>query len=132
MARDIRSYCATCKMCMRTKPSRSKTQGLLHPLDVPEGRWKHITMDVVMSLPETKPHRHNAVMVIVNRLTKGITASRLNQQPQRRPQRSFSGITFNVFMDFQCLLYSKFTSKFWAKLLDLQDTKLKPSYAFKS
>lgn len=55
---------------MRTKTSRRKDPGLLHPLKIPEGRWKHITMDFITSLPDTKLHKCNAVMVIVDRLTK--------------------------------------------------------------
>lgn len=135
MARDIRSYCATCEMCMRTKTSRSKAQGLLHPLEVPDGRWKHITMDFVTSLPETKPHRHNAVMVIVDRLTKRAhfiaTKSTATAQDTAKLFRDNFQRLHGLPVSIVCDRDSKFTSKFWTKLLDLQDTKLQPSSAFK-
>ena len=39
------------------------------PLEVVEWKWEHVTMDFVTHLPRT-PRRHNAVWVIVDRLTK--------------------------------------------------------------
>ena len=43
--------------------------GLLQPLEVVEWKWEHITMDFVTHLPRT-PRKHDAVFVIVDRLTK--------------------------------------------------------------
>ena len=39
------------------------------PLDVPEWKWDSISMDFVMSLPNT-PRGNNAIWVIVDRLMK--------------------------------------------------------------
>ena len=41
----------------------------LHPLYIPECKWKKITMDFVLGLPRTFK-KHDAVWVIVDRLTK--------------------------------------------------------------
>ena len=43
--------------------------GLLQPFEVVEWKWEHVTMDFVTHLPQT-PQRHDAVWVIVDRLTK--------------------------------------------------------------
>ena len=48
---------------------RQKPTGLLQPLEVAEWKWEHVTMDFVTHLPRT-PQKHDAVWVIVDRLTK--------------------------------------------------------------
>ena len=42
---------------------------LLQPLEVAEWKWEHVTMDFMTHLPQT-PRIHDAVWVIVDRLTK--------------------------------------------------------------
>ena len=41
----------------------------MQPLPIPEWKWEKITMNFVMKLPRT-PRGHNAIWVIVDRLTK--------------------------------------------------------------
>ena len=43
--------------------------GLLEPHDVPMSKWEVISMDFVVGLTLTS-HRHNAILVIVDKLTK--------------------------------------------------------------
>ena len=43
--------------------------GKLQPLKIPEWKWEKITMDFIVGLPRTF-RRHDAVWVIVDRLTK--------------------------------------------------------------
>ena len=43
--------------------------GLLQPHDVPMSKWEIISMDFVVGLPLTS-HRHNSILVIVDKLTK--------------------------------------------------------------
>ena len=47
MTRDAREYVRTCDICQRTKMETHQPRGLLHPLPVPDGKWTHITMDLV-------------------------------------------------------------------------------------
>ena len=56
-------------MCQQVKVEYQKLVGLLQPLEIPEWKWEHITMDFVTHLPWTS-RRHDAVWVIMDLLTK--------------------------------------------------------------
>jgi len=47
-----------------------KKAGELHPLKIPEGPWKEISIDIIGLLP--KSNRQDAIIVIVDRFTKMI------------------------------------------------------------
>ena len=46
-----------------------RPSGLLQPLEIPDWKWEHITMDFVVGLPRTQKG-HDTIWVIVDRLTK--------------------------------------------------------------
>ncbi|KAE8963300.1 hypothetical protein PF011_g29084 [Phytophthora fragariae] len=135
LAKTVRQYCISCEMCMRTKSSRQKSSGLLHPLDIPEERWKHITMDFVVRLPVTKLHKFDSILVIVDRLTKRAhfiaTKTTATAQDTAKLFRDHYQRLHGFPVSIVCDRDSKFTSKLWTHLLQLQDTKLSPSSAFK-
>ena len=56
-------------MCQQVKAKHQKPAGPLQPLEVAEWKWKHVTMNFVIHLPQTQ-RRHDALWVIVDRLTK--------------------------------------------------------------
>jgi transposase InsO family protein len=45
IAADTRAFVTSCNTCERNKPSDFRTQGLLHPLPVPDDRFASISMD---------------------------------------------------------------------------------------
>jgi hypothetical protein len=51
------------------KAEHKRPAGLLKPLEIPEWKWEHITMDFVVGLPCT-PRGKDAIWVVVERLTK--------------------------------------------------------------
>ncbi|XP_071909779.1 uncharacterized protein [Coffea arabica] len=51
------------------KAEHQKSSGLLQPLEIPEWKWEHITIDFVTGLPRSQMG-HDAIWVIVDRLTK--------------------------------------------------------------
>ena len=51
------------------KVERLKAGGLLHPLEIPDGKWESISMDFITGLPTTN-RGHDAIWVIVDRLTE--------------------------------------------------------------
>ena len=69
MKRHIGDFVQRCLTCQQIKAKHQKPAKLLQPLEVAEWKWEHVTMDFVTHLPRT-PQRHEAVGVIVDRLTK--------------------------------------------------------------
>ncbi|KAJ9551398.1 hypothetical protein OSB04_015443 [Centaurea solstitialis] len=69
MKLDVASYVEKCVTCLQVKAEHQKPYGSLQPLDIPEWKWEHITMDFVTKLPRTL-RGHDTIWVIVDRLTK--------------------------------------------------------------
>ena len=69
MKRHVGDFVQRCLTCPQVKAEHQKPTGLLQPLEVAERKWEHVMMDFVTHLSWTQ-RRHNAVWVIVDRLTK--------------------------------------------------------------
>ena len=69
MKRHIEDFVRRCLTSQQVKAEHQKPVRLLQPLEVAEWKWEHVTMNFVTHLPRT-PQRHDAVWVIVDRLTK--------------------------------------------------------------
>ena len=69
--RHVGDFVRQCLTCQQVKAEHQKPAKLLQPLEVAEWKWEHVTMDFVTYLPWT-PRRHDAVWVIVDRLTKSV------------------------------------------------------------
>ena len=70
MRKRIARYLANCDTCARIKPVRHATYGLLKPMQVPVTHWSSVSMDFITGLPKSGPQQHDAIFVIVDRLTK--------------------------------------------------------------
>ena len=66
MKRQVGDFVRLCLTCQQIKAEHQKPAGLLEPLEVAERKWEHVTMDFVTHTPQI----HDAVWVIVDRLTK--------------------------------------------------------------
>ena len=64
-----RGLCSTMPHISAGKGWAPKASRALQPLEVAKWKWEHVTMDFVTHLPRT-PQGHDAVWVIVDRLTK--------------------------------------------------------------
>ena len=69
MKKDVHEYVAKCLTCLQVKAEHQKPTGQLQPLPIPGWKWEHVTMDFLTGLPRTE-QRHDAVWVVVDRLTK--------------------------------------------------------------
>jgi len=109
--------------------------GHLNPLDIPASRWMDICMDFMIKLPVTEYTGYDAIMVIVDRLTKRAhfiptftnAAAESTAQLFVAQYQRLHGLPRSIISDRD----SKFTSKFWSSIMALQETSLNVSTAFK-
>ena len=66
---DVRTFVTTCASCQRVQLRKTKTPGLLQPLQVPTRTWSSIRMDFITQLPVTRSGM-DAIVVFVDCLTK--------------------------------------------------------------
>ena len=71
MKRHVGDFVQWCLTCQQVKAEHQKPIWLLQPLEVAEWKWEYVTMDFVTHFPHTQ-WRHDAVWVIVDRLTKSV------------------------------------------------------------
>jgi hypothetical protein len=115
------------------KAEHKRPAGLLKPLEIPEWKWEHITMDFVVGLPRT--HRgKDALWVVVDRLTKSvhfIPMKMTNSAEELVPLYMKEVLRLHGVPKF-IISYqdSKFVSKFWQSLHNALGTKLSLSVTF--
>jgi hypothetical protein len=128
MARDVEEFVATCEVCQRTKPAVAP-QGIASPLEVPAGRWKVVSLDIVTGLPKSEGSDHDCVVTFTDRFSKqayfcsakfdGLTAEGVAELYIQHVYR-VQGVPSIILSDRD----SKFTSVFWERLFELLGTKL--------
>jgi len=67
--KDTIQYVSTCEICQKAKPSNVR-YGLLSPLPVPDKPFQSITMDFIVSLPVSGKQKYDAILTVVDRLSK--------------------------------------------------------------
>ena len=70
MRKTIARYITNCDTCARIKPLRHDASGLLKLIQVPVTHWSSVLMDFITGLPKSGPQQHDAILVIVDRLTE--------------------------------------------------------------
>ena len=101
--------------------------GLLQPLEIPEGKWKSISMDFIVGLSNTQ-RGHDAIWVVLDCLTKmakfiptKATMSTLKLARLFVDQLYFLyGLPSSIVSDRN----RKFNSQFWQTIFTKLDTKL--------
>ena len=64
----VRKYVRACRIYIRGKTSYVKKQGVLRPLPIPMQRWRDISINFVVNLPNSNGFTN--IIVVVNRLIK--------------------------------------------------------------
>ena len=64
----VAQFTHNCHSCQRSQAPRDKYNGLLHPLPIPEQRWKDVSMDFITGLPDV--NGRNAILTVIDRLSK--------------------------------------------------------------
>ena len=54
LKRSIAQFVARCLTCQQVKGERKRPGGELQPLEIPNWKWEHISMDFVSGLPRTR------------------------------------------------------------------------------
>ena len=67
---DIKKYVQGCVKCQQNKMQHQKRASELHPLEIPEGPWQDISIDMIGPLPRS--NEIDAILVIVDCFTKMI------------------------------------------------------------
>jgi len=136
MVSDTKSFCETCVVCKRSKPSNQKPYGLLNPLSIPSYPWESIGMDFIGPLPESsnRDGSFDSITVVICLLTAMVhlIPSRTNYNARQLAELMFEeiyklhGLPKNIISDRDVL----FTSTFWGHLHKLLGTKLQMSSAY--
>ena len=67
---DVKKYIQRCFKCQQNKVQHQRKAGELHLLEILQGPWQEISIDIIGPLP--KLNRMDAIIVIVDRFTKMI------------------------------------------------------------
>ena len=65
---DIKKYIQDCFKCQQNKVQHQRKSGELHPLEISQGPWQEISIDIIR--PLSRSNRINAIIVIVDRFMK--------------------------------------------------------------
>ncbi|KAL2236238.1 UNVERIFIED_CONTAM: Transposon Ty3-I Gag-Pol polyprotein, partial [Sesamum indicum] len=133
MKKNVAEFVAKCLTCQQVKAEHQAPAGKLHPLTIPEWKWEKITLDFVIGLPRTF-RRHDAIWVIVDRLTKSVhfLPIRQNDSLDKLAELYVSeivrlhGIPTSIVSDRD----PRFTSHSWGSLQTALGTELHFSTAF--
>ncbi|KAJ9565014.1 LOW QUALITY PROTEIN: hypothetical protein OSB04_000980 [Centaurea solstitialis] len=133
MKRDVAKYVEKCLTCLRVKAEHQKPHGKLQPLEIPEWKWEHVTMDLVTGLPRTV-RKHDAIWVVVDRLTKSAHFIAIREASSSEVLADIyvweivvrHGVPVTVISDRDV----RFTSRFWSRFHEELGTKLQFSTAF--
>ena len=106
--------------------------GLLRPLEIPSRKWAHITMDLVIDLPES--NGYIAIAVFADKLTKMVhLAPRTKEVTAMEYAKIFVDHVFRLHSLPEVIISDQdphFTGKFWKSLFDLLGTDLHFSMVF--
>ncbi|KAK9057437.1 hypothetical protein SSX86_022272 [Deinandra increscens subsp. villosa] len=133
MKRDIVKYVEKCLTCLQVKAEHQKPYGKLQPLEIPEWKWEHITMDLLTKLPKTR-RNFDAIWVIVDRLTKSAHFLPISESYSSEGMAnvyveeivSRHGVPVSIVSDRD----TRFTSKFWREFQECMGTRLLFSTAY--
>ena len=129
MLADVSAFVATCEACQRSKPYNRPAAGLPTPLEIPEGRWRVVSLDIVSGFPPSGKEGYDCIVVFSDRFSKqayfcpstmkGLSAEVVAELYVQHVFR-VQGVPSVLLSDRD----SKFTSVFWERLLELLGTKL--------
>lgn len=130
---DIAKYVAKCPTCQQVKAQYSKLGGLLQPLEIPEWKQEHITMDFVVGLSRSQKG-NDSIQVIIGRLTKSAYFIAVRKD---YPLEKYAGLYVQQIIQLHRAPVTitldrdpRFIAIFWKSLQAVLETKLQYSTAY--
>ncbi|GKD90252.1 putative reverse transcriptase domain-containing protein, partial [Tanacetum coccineum] len=134
MKANIATYVSKCLTCAKVKAKHQKPFELLVQPEIPEWKWKKITMDFVTKLPKTT-NGYDTIWVIIDHLTK---SSHFLPMRENNPMEKLMNLYMKevvtrhgasvsiILIGHDC----RFTSLFWQALYKALGTRLDMSMAY--
>ena len=133
MKREVAQFVYACLTCQKSKVEHQKPARLMQPLEISEWKWDSISMDFVTGLPNT-PRGHDAIWVIVDRLTKLTHFIPINiSYPVSKLEKIYTHVIVRLHGIPLCIVSERdlrFTSDFWKSLQEALGSKLRMSSAY--
>ena len=133
MTGDVQSFVLSCPACQIEKAEHQLVRGQLQSLQIPEEKWREVSLDFVTDLPRAE-NGDDAVLNVIDRATrmvhcipckKTITASQTAKVYWQYVGK-LHGIPTVIYSDRGSI----FTGDFWRKLWALLGTTLRYSTAY--
>ena len=129
---NVKKYVQGCVKCQQNKVQHQRKAGELHPLEIPEGPWQDISINMIGPLPRS--NEMDAILVVMDRFTKMIrlkaTTTNLSSEEVAKIYRDeiwkIYGIPKTILSDRG----PQFASKFMEDLTRILGTKRKLSTAY--
>ena len=119
MSTMVRRFCRNCDVCGRSHVWRTRRQGLLLPLPVPDRFHKELSIDFMTDLPKKTPTEPSYLMVITDRLLKSVTLEAMNSMEAKSCAERFLNCHYR-FHGFPTALTSdrgsNWVGEFWTTL----------------
>ena len=118
LKKDVKRYIQGCFKCQQNKVQHQRKAGELHPLEISQGLWQEISIDIIGPLP--KSNGMDAIVIIVNRFTKMIclkvTTTNISSEGMAKIYRDniwkLHGIPRKILSDRGLQFASKFMEEF--------------------
>lgn len=133
MTGDVQTYVLSCPACQLEKAEHTLVRGQLQPIQLPEEKWREVSLDFVTDLPESATG-DNAILNVIDRATrmvhcipckKTITAAQTAKLYWRHVGK-LHGVPKILYSDRG----SVFTGDFWRTLWATLGTQLHFSTAY--
>ena len=132
-AKDVRRFLRNCTICGRSTVWRDTKHGLLKPLPIPQRIWAEISMDFITGLPLSKENQATNLLVITDRLTKGVILVSMVEITAERLAEAFlthfymhHGLPLTITSDRG----AQFVSSFWEIVCEKLSIRRRLSTAF--
>lgn len=133
MKKNAARFVASYLECQRIKAKHQHPTELLQPNAIPNWKWQIISMDFVQGLPMSR-NKHNAILVVVDRLTK-VAHFIPGNLSDRAPTIAYKflheifrlrGVPEKIISDRD----ARMTSRFWQTLFSALGTQLNISSTY--